>query len=164
MTASWRAMTVADIPVVNAIADRVHVDYPEDEAVLAERQRLYPAGCLILEMDGEPMGYALTHPWHYLQPPALNVALGALPDAPSTYYIHDVAMLPEARGARAGSAAVRAIVDHATASGMSNVSLVAIKGSEGFWSRHGFETVSDPQLDKKLKSYDEAARYMVRRL
>ena len=94
----------------------------------------------------------------------INEILRALPDAPSTYYIHDVAMLPEARGARAGSAAVRAIVDHATASGMSNVALVAIKGSEGFWSRHGFETVSDPQLDKKLKSYDEAARYMVRRL
>lgn len=157
-------MTAADIPAVNAIADRVHVDYPEDQAVLAERQRLYPAGCLILEKGGASLGYTLTHPWHYLQPPALNVALGALPTAPSTYYIHDVAMLPEARGASAGSEAVRALIAHAKATGIDNVSLVAIKGSEGFWGRHGFEAVSDPVLDRKLKSYDEAARYMVRRL
>lgn len=157
-------MTVADIPAVTAIADRVHVDYPEDEAVLAERQRLYPAGCLILEVDGQPVGYTLTHPWHYLQPPALNVALGTLPEIPSTYYIHDVAILPEARGARAGSEVVRTLIAHAKATGVRNMSLIAIKGSENFWSRNGFEAVSDKELDKKLKSYDEAARYMVRQL
>lgn len=158
-------MTVADLPAVTAIADRVHIDYPEDETVFAERQRLYPAGCLVLDLGGRPAGYTLTHPWHYLNPPALNIALGALPENPSTYYIHDVALLPEARGASAGSDAVRAIIAHAAATGIGNMSLIAVKGTQGFWTRHGFAVVQDHQLDKKLASYDDdAARYMVRQL
>lgn len=164
MTAIWRRMTEADIPAVNAIADRVHVDYPEDEAVLAERQRLYPAGCLILEADGRRLGYTLTHPWDYLKPPALNVALGNLPAAPTTFYIHDIALLPEARGASAGSQAVHALATLAAESGLTNMSLVAVKGTQRFWTRQGFAVVSDADLDRKLKSYDDEAAYMVRRL
>ncbi len=165
MTARWRAMTAADVEAVNAIAARVHLDYPEDETVFAERQRLYPAGCLVLDLDGRPAGYTLTHPWNYLSPPALNVALGALPQTPSTYYIHDVALLPEARGASAGSDAVRAIIAHAATTGIANMSLIAVKGTQGFWSRHGFTVVENPGLHAKLASYDDpAARYMVRPL
>jgi ribosomal protein S18 acetylase RimI-like enzyme len=165
MTSSWRIMTPADIPAVIDIASRVHLDYPEDDAVLAERQQLYPAGCLVLDVDGRAMGYTLTHPWTYLQPPALNALLGAIPANPSTYYIHDVALLPEARGSSAGSAAVRAIVEHAVATGMTNMSLVAVKGTSGFWTRHGFAPIADAHLDAKLKSYDDPeARYTVRPL
>jgi hypothetical protein len=33
-----------------------------------------------------------------------------------------------------------------------------------FWRRHGFAVVSRPTLAEKLRSYDEAARFMVRPL
>jgi GNAT superfamily N-acetyltransferase len=139
----------------------VHLAYPEDDAVFAERVRLYPAGCALLELDGAPAGYAVTHPWHYGQPPALNVMLGTLPDVSSTYYIHDIALLPETRGSGAGTAIVEAVLAHARATGAPNVSLVAVNASVPFWSRFGFEVVSGPALDAKLKSYDDAARFMV---
>lgn len=156
----WRPLKAEEIEAACTIADRVHLAYPEDDTVFLERQRLYPKGCALLELDGVPMGYAVTHPWRYGQPPALNVLLGALPEAPTTYYIHDIALLPETRGSGAGSAIAEAVLAHARLAGFDNVSLVAVNGSVPFWSRLGFTIVSDPALDAKLKSYDDAARFM----
>ena len=83
----WRTMTPEDLPQVQALADRIHVDHPEDFEVLAERQRLYPQGCLMLVEDGAAIGYALTHPWRFGEPPPLNEPLVNLPERATTYYI-----------------------------------------------------------------------------
>ena len=90
----WRPMTEADLPAVCDIADRVHVSYPEDDTVFAERLRIYPAGCAVFEREKMPVAYAVTHPWHYANPPDLNVMLGDIPARPSTYYLHDIALSP----------------------------------------------------------------------
>jgi ribosomal protein S18 acetylase RimI-like enzyme len=153
-----------DLAAVEAIAARVHEDYPEDPAVFAERLRLWPEGCLIYERDGAPIAYVLSHPGRAFAPPSLNALLGALPEPPTTYYIHDLALLPETRGQGAGSAVVAILLDRARQAGCPEVSLVAVNDSTGFWSRHGFAPVAHPGLDAKLRSYDEAARYMVRPL
>lgn len=160
----WRPMTVADTASVSAIADRVHANYPEDDAVFLERLRLYPDGCAMLEQAGRTAAYAITHPWRYGEPPALNVMLEAIPAPPTTYYIHDIALLPETRGSGAGSAIVEAVIAHAAATGVPNVSLVAVNNSVPFWSRFGFEVVNEPKLAQKLLTYDAAARFMVRKL
>jgi hypothetical protein len=44
------------------------------------------------------------------------------------------------------------------------MSLVAVNGSQGFWARHEFEVADAPHLADKLKSYEDAATLMVRRL
>ena len=49
----WRALTTLDLPEVEAIATKVHPSFPEDMAVFAERQRLYPDGARMLELDKE---------------------------------------------------------------------------------------------------------------
>lgn len=160
----WRPMVDGDLAAVCAIAERVHVSYPEDAAVFAERCRLYPAGCAVFEQDGKASAYVVTHPWRYGEPPALNVMLGAIPRQPATYYIHDIALLPETRGSRAGAAIVNAVIAHAAEIGMPNLSLVAVNGSVPFWRRFGFEIVSEPALAAKLLTYDADARFMVRPL
>lgn len=157
----WRPMTPADVAAVSAIAGRVHAAYPEDDAVFLERQRLYPAGCALLVLDAVPAGYAITHPWRYAEPPPLNASLGALPERPTTYYIHDIALLPETQGSGAGSAIVAAVIAHARGAGAANVSLVAVNGSVPFWRRFGFEVASEPALAAKLLTYDADARFMV---
>src|SRR3990170_3814523 len=96
--AKWRPMSEADVAAVVSIAGRVHVDYPEDDAVFAERRRLYPDGCMI----------------------------------------HDLALLPDARGVGAASSMVERLLAHACSAGFPNSSLVAVKESPGFWRRHGF--------------------------
>lgn len=160
----WRPMTAQDLAEVQALADVIHLDHPEDARVFEERLHLYPQGCLALEESGRLIGYALTHPWHFGRPPALNSLLGEIPHRPTTYYVHDVALLPEAR--RKGYAAQigERLADHATAAGFSNLSLVAVNNSHGFWERLGFYRTSVPGLEEKLLTYGPDAMLMARDL
>jgi GNAT superfamily N-acetyltransferase len=152
-------MRPADLAAVLDIAAVVHPDYPEDPAVFAERLALFPAGCLVLENFG---GYLIAHPWRHAAPPPLNALLGALPVAADTLYLHDIALLPAARGhglARAGVARVAAL---AKAEGLREVALVAVGDAGGFWAAQGFEALVLPELAGKLASYDSTAAYMRR--
>jgi GNAT superfamily N-acetyltransferase len=157
-------MTAVDLPAVNAVAARVHPAYPEDEAVFAERLRLYPPGCHVLDRNGTIMAYAVSHPWVDRAPPLLNAPLDGLPARPSTYYLHDIALLPEARGSGAAGAIVATLVARAGVERLPSLSLIAVKGSAGFWRRQGFEAVTDGALAAKLRSYGDDAQFMMRRL
>jgi ribosomal protein S18 acetylase RimI-like enzyme len=160
----WRPMTATDLPAVLAVAAVVHPDYPEDEAVFAERLRLFPDGCLVLAGDDGLRGYVVSHPWHRAAPPTLNSLLGGLLAQAGSFYIHDLALLPAARGGGAGGMIVARLVEIAARAGLPCLSLVAIDGSSGFWRRQGFHELHDPALAAKLASYDDAARYMERDL
>jgi len=159
----WRALTNLDLPAVEAIAAQVHPAFPEDAAIFAARQRLYPEGTRLLELNDTPSGYILSHPWHFGQLPALNALLGAVPDDSDTYYLHDLALLPAARGTGAAAMIVGDMLRHARSAGLPSVSLVAVNGSLPFWYKHGFRAVHAPELADKLASYEDAARLMVRR-
>jgi GNAT superfamily N-acetyltransferase len=161
---AWRLMTAYDLPAVQAIADTVHVDFYERAEVLAERQRLYHNGCYLLEINEKPAGYVLSHPWRQGSLPPLNTLLGELPREPDTYYLHDLCLLPVARRIGAAGKIVEALAKHAHVEGYPTMTLVAVNGSIPFWERHGFKVTDVPELYGKLLSYEEAARYMVRRL
>ncbi|MGY8681869.1 GNAT family N-acetyltransferase [Bradyrhizobium sp. UFLA05-153] len=150
------------LPGVRGIADRVHLNYREDAAVFSERLELYPEGCFVLERARDGLaGYIVSHPWHFKKPPALNALLGAVAEPGSTYYIHDIALLPEARSGGAASEVVLKLVRHAKKAQFPNLSLVAVNNSAKFWERHGFRTLDDADLNQKLASYDDRAKYMV---
>jgi ribosomal protein S18 acetylase RimI-like enzyme len=159
----WRPMTAADLPAVKAIAAEVHTAYPEDAAVFAERLKLHSAGCYVFGDGNRIGGYLISHPWHLNEPPALNAPLGVIPSPASTYYIHDIALLPDARGCGATSAVLLMLMRHA-ATIADTISLVAVSGTSPFWHRQGFAVLDDPKLDAKLQSYDADACYMIRRL
>ncbi|WP_244667894.1 MULTISPECIES: GNAT family N-acetyltransferase [unclassified Bosea (in: a-proteobacteria)] len=157
-------MTATDLPTVMAVAAQVHPNYPESEVVFAERLALHPAGCLVLTGAEGLGGYVLSHPWRLGQVPALDSLLGALPDDADAYYIHDLALLPVARDGGAASTCVDRLAAHARASGFVRMALVAVGNSAGFWRRQGFREAHDEALARKLASYDDAARYLVRDL
>lgn len=160
----WRAMTTLDLPDVESIAAAVHPDFPEDTKVFAERQRLYPDGTRLFELGGTPAGYILSHPWRFKALPELNALLGTIPDDADTYYLHDLALLPRARGTGAAAMIVGDILRHARTAGFANMSLVAVNGSLPFWHKHGFRAVKAPELEEKLASYEAAARFMTKTL
>jgi|SRR3569623_472258 len=162
--ASWRQMQPADLPAVNALAALLHPDYPEDAAVFAERLQLYPPGCRVLEHDGRLRAYVVSHPWLDRAPPALNVPLGELPARPTTYYLHDLALLPEVRRSGAAAEMVAALAEQARAEQLPSLSLIAVNGSARFWQRQGFEAVEDDLPREKLRSYGEDAQFMMRTL
>jgi GNAT superfamily N-acetyltransferase len=155
-------MREADLDRVHAVAEQVHPAFPEDAAVFAERLRLYPKGCLVFEADSGIAGYAISHPWRANDAPALNTWLERLPNPPSTYYIHDLALLPGLRGTGAAALAVALLAARARADNLATMSLVAVNGSSGFWARHGFHPKRVLMLAEKLRSYDASAMFMVR--
>ena len=161
---AWRAMTAFDMPAVDDIAAKVHPGFFEAPEVLAERQQLYRNGCYVLEIAEKPAGYVLSHPWRAGSLPALNTRLGEIPADADTYYIHDLALLPVTRRIGAASHIVEALAKHAAAQGFASMHLVSVNGSQGFWEKHGFTVEDVPALSEKLKGYEDAARYMVRRL
>jgi len=160
----WRPMTACDLPEVQVLADAIHLDHPEDATVFAERLRLYPQGCLALEEGRRLIGYALTHPWHFGKPPALNSPLGEIPRRATTYYVHDVALLPEARGKGYAAQIGERLANHARTAGFGNLSLVAVNNSQGFWERLGFCRTRVPGLEEKLLTYGPDAVLMARDL
>jgi ribosomal protein S18 acetylase RimI-like enzyme len=161
---TFRLMTERDLTLVVRIADQVHPLHPESDALFAERLRLYPAGCFVLANGPEVAGYVISHPWRLKEPPALDTRLGALPEAPSTYYLHDMALLPGARGSGHASFVLELLIRHAQAGGHTNITLVAVNQSAPFWERHGFRVENDERLKRKLQSYGTDARFMVRNL
>lgn len=161
---AWRGMTDFDLDAVVNIAAEVHPGFHETREVLAERYHLYRPGSHILEIGSRIAGYVISHPWRYGNLPALNSLLGALPEAPDTYYLHDIALLPLARRIGAAGDIVGALAKHAEAGGYATMSLVAVNGSQRFWERHGFGAVDLKELGAKLSSYEPSARYMVRPL
>jgi ribosomal protein S18 acetylase RimI-like enzyme len=161
----WRSMTAADLPAVMAIAAEVHPAYPEDEAVFAERLRLAPAGCHVLvDERGVLGGYLVSHPWAEGTIPTLNSLLGAVPEGVTSWYLHDLALLPAARGTGAARAIVTKLAKRAGEAGYRSLTLVAVNGSAAFWRRQGFFEVAAPELAEKLATYDAAACYMRRGL
>jgi GNAT superfamily N-acetyltransferase len=157
--AAWRAMTPGDLAAVARIAERVHPNYPERPEVFAERLALFPAGCLLLvNARGEPCGYAITHPGTLGAPPALDSLLGALPPAADCLYLHDIALLPAARGARAPAAALEMLRALARSLGLERLALVAVNGSAEYWRGHGFG-VGAPGAG--VETYGEGVAYLV---
>ena len=105
----------------------------------------------------------LSHPWTWGTLPPLNTLLKRLPPEPDTYYLHDLALLPAARGTGAAAMIVGDMLRHARGAGFASASLVAVNGSLPFWYKHGFREVPAPELVQKLASYGAAARLMVKR-
>src|SRR5258708_37975276 len=159
MRPAWRLMPPADLAQVEAIGELVHPAYPEAATVLAERLALYPQGCHVLAAGATLHGYAISHPWHDLLPPKLNQLLHALPDPAGCAYIHDVALLPAARGTGAGGSIVASLI--AAARGMP-VCLVAVGRSVPFWARFGFAAAGDARTRTMLQSYGASAVFMRR--
>ncbi|MCP3053793.1 GNAT family N-acetyltransferase [Aurantimonas marianensis] len=154
-------MLAGDLAGVAGLAERVHPDLPEDAAVFRDRLRLYPRGCLVLgEADGPVLGYAIGHPWRGGAPPKLDAVLGALPKHADCFYIHDVVVAPERRGAGHSRVVVETLLELAVV--YPCTSLVSVHGTTPFWSRFGFRDASDRLVPGALDAYGPAARFMRR--
>ena len=154
----WRAMSSADIDVIHAISRAVHPMLPEDREVFANRLDLYPGGMHVLEADGTPSGYCVGHPWCREKPLPLDSLVERLPDAPDTFYLHDLALLPAARGRGFADSVVEYTIARVAESGLPELSLIAVGGSAPFWEKFGFrQSVAQPD---KLAGYGEDARYL----
>lgn len=155
----WRQMEAGDLDGVVAVARVAFPDHPEDRACFAERLALCPALCAVLaDADGAVAGYCIAYPWPLGAIPPLNTLLGSLPARADAHYLHDLALLPTARGAgHAATGLARLFAQVATP-----IALVSVNRSGDFWAAQGFAEIDRPDLHTKLASYGPDARYQVR--
>jgi GNAT superfamily N-acetyltransferase len=153
-------MTAADLDAVCAVARTAFPDHPEDREVFAERLALNPGGCFALAAGEAPArGYLIAYPWRLDDAPPLNTLIGRLPEAPDVLYLHDLALAPDVRG---GGHAARVVERLAAQARWPAIALVAVNRAAPFWARLGFEPRDSPEMARKLASYGDDARYMVR--
>jgi ribosomal protein S18 acetylase RimI-like enzyme len=161
----WRTMTAPDLAAVAELATRVHPNYPERPEVLAEKFRLFPAGCFTLAGKGAVHGYCFSHPWLVSSPPSLDVFLGELPKQPDSFFIHDLTLDASAQRRSLAAKLVPDLVHAARAAGLSHMTLVAVNGSAPFWSRMGFRRTADEAVQETARAkYDAVAVHMEQRL
>ena len=154
----WRAMEAGDLDGVVAVARIAFPDHPEGRACFEERLALAPASCFVLEGERGVAGYLIAYPWPRGAIPPLDTLLGGLPKSRESWYLHDLALLPEARGGGNARAGLALLFDQLDAP----IALVSVNESAAFWQAQGFVPQDSPELRAKLSSYGPGARYMVR--
>jgi Acetyltransferase (GNAT) family len=155
-------MVGSDLPTINDLSDRIHINYPEEAVVFEEKLRLFPFGCFTLSGVGEaPVGYCFSHLWTRGMPPALDTLLDNLPDSPTTYFIHDLAVADSVRGRHLAIALLPVLVTVARLWRLNHMTLIAVNKSEGFWRKYGFENTPDDSLQAAVRSkYSDEAIHM----
>jgi ribosomal protein S18 acetylase RimI-like enzyme len=154
-------MTAVDLAAVSEISGEVHAALPERPEVFAEKFRLFPKGCFVLDSGGEVVGYAFSYPWLLNSIPPLDAFLEALPPQPNCLYLHDAAVRPQGRGKSAAAHLVSRLRTLAAELGLSRLALVSVYGTHRLWTRFGVSAVDDPALFSKLAAYGPGAKYMI---
>lgn len=157
-----RRATSADVGKIASIAASIHTSLPERPEVLEEKMALFGAGCLVFADDSDVVGYGLSHPWVLDDAPALDSFIQRLPHRPNCLFIHDVAILPGARGAGLTGAYVSKVVGMAVGIGLDVLALVSVYGTGRVWERHGFKIRAVSSLAPKLAGYGSDAVYMTK--
>jgi Acetyltransferase (GNAT) family len=159
---SWRNATTSDLDAIKRISDVIHATLPERLEIFEEKFRLFPPGCRVLCRQAEIVGYGFSHPWLQNSIPPLDEFLKVLPPHPDCMFIHDVVVLPAARGHNASGKYVGRIVSVGRSVDVRMIALVSVYSTGPLWARHGFTVAEAPCLREKLRSYGPDARYMVR--
>lgn len=161
---TWRPMQETDMDAVTAISDAVHGDYTEPLEVYAERQALFPSGCFVFDRGQGVEGYLITHPWRHGGPPPLGELMGPLPQGADCLYLHDLALLPSARGSGAGAKAADMALAIAAEHGLHDIYLLAVNGAETFWTSRGYVPVTEKALIAYLRKIYGDVVYMRQRV
>lgn len=143
-----REITDTDWPDVDRIQRVAYsADIVEGIETLQSIGGLSPRTCLLAE-DLGALGYLIAHPWTAESLPPLNVILPEIPLDASTFFLHDLALLPEARGRGIAQALVHAGLTAAREAGLKDAALLSVQGSEAFWQKFGFR--ARPDLANKV--------------
>ncbi|MCK6407865.1 GNAT family N-acetyltransferase [Thauera sp.] len=156
-----RPLRTADLAAVLAIQRAAYGDdYQETAVVLARKLALAPRACWLAQAEGAAVGYVFAHPWGDVGAPPLHAPLAALPAQAGQGFLHDLAVLPAARGRGVAAALFGRVRDWSAGAGHRGLRLVALADAVPFWARQGFSA-----LPAMLPAgYGEGARLMARAL
>lgn len=158
-------LTAADMPAVMRIQARCYTAItPESLRSMDAKRLASPATCLGAWRQHALLGYLLAVPVRWPQLPALDSPACTVPPDADTLYLHDLALLPAARGGGAGTRLVRQVLATGVALGLTRAALIAIQQSAAYWRGQGFTAAAPPDAVTrgKLASYGTGAQLMRR--
>ena len=98
-------------------------------------------------------------------PPSLDTFLGALPERPNCYFIHDMTLDFSVQRRNLATELMPEIFRAACGAGHSRIALVAVNGSAPFWSRMAFRRTADESVQELARAkYDTDSIHMEHRL
>lgn len=159
-----RTMQLSDMPSIMAIQSICYTEIvPESETSMRAKLLASPATCFVAILENAVVGYLISLPWEFANPPVLNAEQCTLPEHPDCLYLHDLAIAPQARSAGCAPALVAMFLAQLPILQLQYASLIAIQNSAAYWQRYGFQPAEASEaLQKKLSSYGENIGYMVR--
>ena len=130
----------------------------EGRVALESRARTSPATCFVLDIGQQIAGYLLALPYPMFHYPDLTRAEQTSFDS-HTLHLHDVVIA----GSFRGQGLAKHLLHHLAATARSRmyerISLIAVAGSDTFWSANGYHSHPEVSLPK---SYGAEAVYMSR--
>lgn len=165
-----RPMRASDVDAILALQALAYPGFLlESASFFQNRLALAPSHCWVAQTQASAspdglLGYLISYPWDAGLPPALDVALAALPAGADYWFLHDCAVAPSAQGLGVGQALLRTAATSAHEGGLRQASLVSLEAAVGYWQRHGYLAVSadSASLAEKLAGYGPRAQYMSR--
>ncbi|MGY6268589.1 GNAT family N-acetyltransferase [Achromobacter denitrificans] len=142
-----RPMLASDVGGILAVQTLAYPDFLlESAGFFLNRLALAPSHCWIAQAVSPAgdslLGYLVSYPWDAGLPPALDVALAALPAGADHWFLHDCAVAPPAQGLGVGQALLRAAAASALEGGLCRASLVSLASAAGYWQRNGYAPVA----------------------
>jgi len=137
----------------DAYASHLH----EELTVLQSKWIASPASCSVFNnTDDCVLGYLLAHPWQGNQAPKLGEAV-VMDTGYSEVYLHDLAILADARGLSIASQLINHFIIAMQSLGCQRVLLTAVQDSAPFWQQYGFSCLEHISV---CSSYGQGAKLM----
>lgn len=157
-------MTLADLDLVLAIQQRCYpAAYHEPLAAFQNKLHHAPDSAWLAIAGERTLAYLVTLPVDEAHFPALHACDWAPAPRAKWLYLHDLAVDPGHRGSGAGQRLVEQALGHARQAGLEGLALVAVQGSQPYWTRQGFQSrdPAHPGLREKLGTFGPDAALMV---
>jgi ribosomal protein S18 acetylase RimI-like enzyme len=135
----------------------------EEPVVLKSRASASPATCFALEVNQRIAGYVLSLPYPEFQCPDLSQAeeRAARSCPPGNLHLHDLVIADGFRRCGLGKQLLQHLTATAASSRYTRISLVAVGGSDTFWSGNGYRAHRELALPQ---SYGANAVYMSKQI
>lgn len=123
----------------------------EEPSVIVARQRVYPTGFLVANLDHHVVGYVSSERWQAIRTPAMNEIPEVSHDPVGTVLcITAMAVLPAWQNNGIGTVLLAAIVAHARLCGCKQIVLETVRAAP-WYRKHGFlETGRREQMGANL--------------
>ncbi|SEO79987.1 GNAT family N-acetyltransferase [Actinacidiphila rubida] len=134
-----RRVSEGDWPGIIRLESRAYapLGLSEEPSVLRSRAQASPSTCFVLHVGDRLAGYLLALPYPASAYPDLARA-EAVAHRSANLHLHDLVVAEDLRGRGLGRRLLRHLTAVAAASGFEEISLVAVGGSDSFWSANGF--------------------------